>query len=624
MRLSNPSYLQSFIKTYPELPIVLLHASYPFTREAGYLASVYENVYLDIGEVFPFVSHDGQEKVIRQALELTPTSKLLWSTDGHWFEVTYLLAVIQVREALECVLGEYIDRGTLSTAQACRVVQDLFFKTANQLYNLSLTLSPLSTPSSSRASPQITSASDLWSKDLYRRASFFATNPDAMSFFAANPDITYLRLQWLDYVSTLRVRNLRVPHALSLFGRGKYLGIAKAVFGLLQNDYPTEGCGGAVGDYKLVPCFDSLRVGPTHELASYATVQCEFREQDGSEVDVCPRTALRKIIQRAKAERDVEFLVGFETEVIFMHYSDPPNGYGWTTFGETPVSQGHSWSSSRALDRPKMIKCLETIADTIQKAGIILEQFQTEASRGQYEYVTGPLSPVAAVDVLITTRDIIQRTAIEFDMRATFVPKPALDQVGSGQHIHLSTTVNGKEDPAYMSFYAGILKHLRALCAFTYPLPESYTRVGDGLWAGGRYVAWGTGNRETPLRRIEASHWELRFVDGFANPYLALAAILAAGFQGLVDGEEMRWEDCGEDPARLSVDERENLGIQKMIPLSAEEAWEALEEDESLRMVVGEKVADYQLRVKRHETEILSEMSGMDHPKRRNWLIERY
>ena len=78
--MSNPSHLQEFIENYPEIRIVLLHASYPFTREAGYLASVYENCWLDIGEVFPMVSQQGQEKVIEQALELCPSEKLTWST----------------------------------------------------------------------------------------------------------------------------------------------------------------------------------------------------------------------------------------------------------------------------------------------------------------------------------------------------------------------------------------------------------------------------------------------------------------------------------------------------------------------------------------------------------------
>jgi len=100
---SSPSHLQEFIRKFPTVPIVLLHASYPWTKEAGYLASVYDNVYADIGEVFPFVSKEGQENVVREILELCPTEKVVWSTDGHWFPETYLLAVIQVREALEAV-----------------------------------------------------------------------------------------------------------------------------------------------------------------------------------------------------------------------------------------------------------------------------------------------------------------------------------------------------------------------------------------------------------------------------------------------------------------------------------------------------------------------------------------
>jgi hypothetical protein len=100
---SSPSHLQDFIRRYPLVPIVLLHASYPWTKEAGYLASVYENVYADIGEIFPFISKEGQENAIREILELCPSEKVLWSTDGHWFPETYLLAVIQVREALEAV-----------------------------------------------------------------------------------------------------------------------------------------------------------------------------------------------------------------------------------------------------------------------------------------------------------------------------------------------------------------------------------------------------------------------------------------------------------------------------------------------------------------------------------------
>jgi predicted TIM-barrel fold metal-dependent hydrolase len=78
---ANPAHLQPLIAKYPRAKFVLLHASYPYTREAGYLTAVYKNVYLDIGEVFPAVSKRGQEALIWQALELVPTNKLMWSSE---------------------------------------------------------------------------------------------------------------------------------------------------------------------------------------------------------------------------------------------------------------------------------------------------------------------------------------------------------------------------------------------------------------------------------------------------------------------------------------------------------------------------------------------------------------
>lgn len=95
---SNPAYLQPLIEAYPNVPFVLLHSAYPYTREAGYLATVYRHVYLDVGEVFPMVSRDGQTAILRQAMELVPGSKLLYSSDGHWFPETYWLANMQFRE----------------------------------------------------------------------------------------------------------------------------------------------------------------------------------------------------------------------------------------------------------------------------------------------------------------------------------------------------------------------------------------------------------------------------------------------------------------------------------------------------------------------------------------------
>ena len=98
LSLSNPAFLQPLIENYPSVPFSILHSAYPYTREAGYLATVYKHVYLDIGEIFPMVSRDGQRTILRQALELVPGSKLLYSSDGRWFPETFWLANKQFRE----------------------------------------------------------------------------------------------------------------------------------------------------------------------------------------------------------------------------------------------------------------------------------------------------------------------------------------------------------------------------------------------------------------------------------------------------------------------------------------------------------------------------------------------
>lgn len=100
---ANPAYLQPLIVQYEHADIVLLHSAYPYTREAGYLACVYPNVYLDLGEVFPMVSREAQETILRESLEITPTNRLLWSTDGHFHPESFWLANRQFRQALEKV-----------------------------------------------------------------------------------------------------------------------------------------------------------------------------------------------------------------------------------------------------------------------------------------------------------------------------------------------------------------------------------------------------------------------------------------------------------------------------------------------------------------------------------------
>lgn len=428
-------------------------------------------------------------------------------------------------------------------------------------------------------------------------------------FLRDHPSVKYLRLQWLDYGSILRVKLFPVRQILSSLKDGKFPTVPGVVLSVLPVD---RALSAPVDEYKLYPAFESLRLGPR---AGYATAQCEFREQ-GEEVPTCPRTILRKVVTRAR-NGGREFLVGFEIEVVFIK-ATLVNGK--ELYPPTPSDQGHAWNSSRGLHDDHIMGLIEAILEQLESSSITVEQFHSESAPGQYEFVLAALTPLEAVDTLLAARDIIQTLAARFSFRATFVPKPFPEAVGTGCHVHISMNPPDRHD----ALLAGLLKHLRAITAFTYGNLMSFQRVIGSAWAGGTFVTWGTHNRETPLRRIQGSHFELRCMDGFANTYLAISAILGAGFQGVLDAEPLKMPDCQMDPATLSHEERVQIGITQSLPAKMEEALQSLREDTTMARVLGKPVVDHYLMFKEAEHEMLQSIGGSEPSGLRNWLIQRY
>ncbi|KAL9561298.1 hypothetical protein ACKAV7_014708 [Fusarium commune] len=593
---STPAHLQEFIKTYPDVPMVILHAGYPFTRETGYLAAMYDNVYADIGGVFPFLSRDGQEEVVRHILELTPGSKVLWSTDGHYLPETYLLAVDQVRNALQAVLFDYVCNRDLKWAQATQIVKNILFNNANTLYDLRLELCPLA----------VSSGSDLHAPEKENVAIL-------TQFLKDKEEPCFLRVYWNDFTATPRMKAIPIRRVWSLLHSGEgiiSLGVTKAGLGLLQIDVPVKNVS-PTGEYRLHPDLRSLRVGPRK---GHITAMADFKEKDGSAVKLCPRSLLKSVLERG-ANQGLEFTLGFEIELVLFRRTNE-------TKYEPLDGDGHAWSVSRAMEHEASAEVLEDAIKQLDAAGIYIEMVHAESANGQYEIVLSKATALEAVDTLLYARDVISNCATAKGFRMTLHPKPYAMSCGTAAHVHMSiSSSNGSDDKVWKPFYAGILKHLRAIAAFTYSNITSYDRVQDGCWAGGTWVAWGTQNRETPLRKIEGSHWELKCIDGLANPYLALSAVLMAGTQGVADKEELAWGDCTEDPALLSPSERQRLNVQMRLPRSIWEALEALTQDLELCELLGHELVQRYSDVKVAETEMLEEMGEKE---RWQWIVERY
>ncbi|WP_242046277.1 MULTISPECIES: amidohydrolase family protein [Calothrix] len=137
LRLANPLNLRSLLEQpqYRHAPLVLLHASYPYMQEAGYLAAVYPQVYLDFGLAIPSLSVSGMRAAIGQLLELTPTTKLMYSSDAHSIPELYYLGAKWGRQLLKEVLEQAIQDGDLTGDEAFAIATAILRENALSLYN---------------------------------------------------------------------------------------------------------------------------------------------------------------------------------------------------------------------------------------------------------------------------------------------------------------------------------------------------------------------------------------------------------------------------------------------------------------------------------------------------------
>jgi len=480
-------------------------------------------------------------------------------------------------------------------------VQDMLFKTSNKLYRLGLEFYELDDGSDVDVGAYLTDA------ELFQ------------NFLKTNDQPNFIRICWNDFTAQPKMRMVPFRKFMSLLGDGKStdIGITKAAFSMIQNDWLMPGAV-ATGEYRLHPDFSSLKKGP---IDGHVSMYADFREKSGARVALCPRSLLQRAVEFG-AENNLAFLLGFEIEFLLVERLEKaPNTANGSRF-TTLTTDGHAWSVSRYFADPKISKLLHDIVAALEEMGIFVEQLHAESATGQFELVLPPYSPIEAVDTLLHTRDVMCALATAAGFRLTLHPKPFAHACGTAAHTHVSISSPGGSRPEiYESFYAGVLKHLRAITAFTYSNPASFERLVDGAWAGGRWVTWGTQNRETALRKVEDSHWELKSMDGLANPYFAMSALLFSGIHGVVAREKLVWGDCEIDPANLTENDRKEMGVTQMLPGSVEEALGALREDEELVGHIGAELVERYTALKEFELKFLQKM---DEEERRQWLMERY
>ncbi|KIW50071.1 hypothetical protein PV05_11692 [Exophiala xenobiotica] len=670
---ANPAYMQPLIEAFPQVDFVILHSSYPYTREAGYLAANFSNAWLDIGEVFPMLSRDGEESVLRQALELTPSSKILWSTDGHFYPETYWLANKHFREALEKLLTSYVAAGDISVPQAIDIAVDIMFWNSNSLYKLdeerkfpellracgresvdsmrtlvnggskppsfrSNASTAVATPGipSARPGPSASAATlTATNQNLAVRSTSISTpsgqNNTAVlaqnltlfdAFLQTNPGVKYIWTQYLDYTGTLRNRMVTIQQFRKQLATGKYMGCTTAVSRLMQDDTGATGVS-ATGQFILAPDLSTLSLNkgiasPSATVQTWWMIESEH-SHNLDHWDRCPRWLLQSQCDALKTEFNITVLMGFELEVIFMR---PINNEGKSDFTDfAPLHMVHSWANM-TFQQLDMLPMIEEIVELLAELDIQVPQFHSEAAPGQWEFPLPAFEPLKAVDVLFKAKDVIRNVAKKHGLKATCYPRPFASRCGSANHAHFSINGPGDTVDKYEApFLAGVLDHLPAILAFTLPIEESYQRVAAGIWAGGEYVCWGTQNKEVPLRKCDPGHYELKTIDGIGNSYLSMAALLAAGLHGLRQDLKLEYKDCAGDPTGIGEQEREKLGISVKLPDSLEKSLKALDRDKVLRRGLGYAAVDDYVAV---TESLMQKLRGFGDEKRRLWLMARY
>ncbi|OLT35573.1 glutamine synthetase [Actinomadura sp. CNU-125] len=426
-------------------------------------------------------------------------------------------------------------------------------------------------------------------------------------------DVVAVALTWVDVSGITRTKTVpinRLEHAAA-WG----VGMSPLFDVFLLDDTIVSGrhIGGPVGDLRLHPVLD--RVVPFAALPGWAHAPAVRFAQDGAVHPLDARALLYRETVRLGEE-------GWEARAAFEIEWAVSAGDG-DAF--VPAARGPAYGMARISElAPYLRELLTDLAQT----GVTVLQLHPEYAAGQFEISVAAEDPIGAADTAVLVRETVRAVTLRHGMRASFSPKVEADTVGNGGHVHLSLwrrdVVNGPANamaggagPCGMSAYgeafaAGILRRLPALLAIGAPAVASYLRLTPSHWAGA-YACWGPENREAALRfvsgvqgeRDQAANLEIKCFDPAANPYLALAALLAAGRDGLAAGLTLP-EPVGVDPATLDDGERTARGIAPL-PSSLDAAVAVFEADDVLRDALGEAVVDTVATVRRGEAELLAD-----------------
>ena len=409
-------------------------------------------------------------------------------------------------------------------------------------------------------------------------------------------DVEFIRLQFVDLFGNLKNTAVTAGQLARVLDQG-YVFDGSCVEGFLHDNDT---------DMFLCPDLDTLAVFPWRpQQGKVARLICDIHRPDGTVYSGDPRGILKRAVRHAE-ELGYQFDVGPECEFFLFHTNDEGNP---TTFSHeragffdmSPIDLGENTRRDIIL--------------TLEEMGFEVEASHHELAPAQHEVDLQYQEGLRTADDVTTFKMAVKNVAKRHGLHATFMPKPQEGVNGSGMHINMSLTdgmgrnlFEDENDPAGLStlayqFMAGILYHMKEMVLLTNPLVNSYKRLIPGYDAP-NYIAWSTHSNRSALIRIPSARGystriELRCPDSSANPYLALAACLAAGLDGIDKGMTPP-PSVDRNIYAMTREEKAQAGIEAL-PETLKEAMISFENSSFMREVLGEHIFNKYLEAKDRE-----------------------
>ena len=416
--------------------------------------------------------------------------------------------------------------------------------------------------------------------------------------FLNEHDIKFVLAQFVDIHGTPKAKAVPTSHFDMVLNEGAgFAGFALWGMGMGPNG----------PDYMAVGDPASLQVMPW--MPGFARIACDGHVL-GKPYDYCSRVVLKRQLTTL-AKEGLTLYTGIEPE--FMLLSKRADG----TLGPADETDDASKPCYDYKGLARSSAFLTRLVDALRDAGIDVYQIDHEDANGQFEVNFTYADALTTADRYTFVKMAASEIAHTMGIIATFMPKPFSNRTGTGTHFHVSlgnSTTNNlfldERDKRGLKlsrmgywFTGGLLAHARALAAVCAPTVNSYKRlvVGRSLsgstWAPA-YVAYGDNNR-TACVRIPGGRLELRLPDGSCNPYLATAAIVAAG----MDGVRRKLDPGTPNNSDLYECSRADLKRQgiALLPQNLSEAIDALEADAVVRGALGPELANEFIALKRME-----------------------